>query len=495
MLTIVEYTGMTLPSPAHIRRTNKALEDAGVREAPQFIFTGNLPNSTGVPALEGHFQALNKDELTILMEKATLKGFPLLRIRLAHFPLASGWIKRFIESWRQSGTSYYYTDGDEFGLYGLTMEMLTKECLASAKSSGSFYLPDGSINGFIGQSWGVYPFHMDDMSAYYKGFYRELYHSPRGINLDVSRACNLRCRMCCFHSDAYHAFEDVKTKPFLDLEDFRTTLAHIEKSRSPMPLDLTSRGEPLLNPDIIKIVEAAHHADYEVNMVTNGTLMGEETAKALIQAGVSSLFFSVDGAEPSTYETIRKGASYADVRKNIERFLKLRPKNLKVGLKYVLQDENRHEVDQFLTQWLPGMDWLVIVRQTKPKTSGNPSPQFARNADEWEIGNPISKKYPCRYFWCGTYISTTGEVICCSTDHFETNSFGSIKKTSMNSIWNSPRMHQTRERFLKGDFNDIALCSECSKDLSSAITLKKEVKGGNIFSKTTSSYKIYQHMP
>ncbi len=492
MLAVLEYSGPNLPKRDYIETCKRSLLDSGF-EGRIEVVASDQSFSPSQKGSDGNIQCFNNDGLLHFFKEKCFEGNSVLRIRPCHFPLATSWINRFIAAWRDSGKAYYHTDGDEFGLYGLTMEMLTKESLKHASKTGTPFLPDETLNAFYEDAYGIYTFQMEDMADYYEGLYKELYASPRGINMEVSTHCNLRCEMCCFHSDRYHAFEDRKTEPFLKYEDFLAILDNIEVTRKPLPLDLTSRGEPFMNKEIVKMVKEASRRGFEVNIVTNGTLLEESTSKALIDAGLSSLFFSIDAATQKTYEKIRKGALYSDVEKNVNNLLKQSTNGLKVGLKYVLQEENRQEVKAFLSKWLPGVDWIVLLRQTRPKDLENPSPEFVQSADEWEIGAEIPMKYPCRYLWCGTFVSTTGEVVCCSTDQFNKDSFGSLKDRSMYEIWNSPHIKGVRQEFLKGNFRDLSVCSKCSKDLSSCVTLKKGIEG-KYFYKTTSSYKIYREL-
>jgi MoaA/NifB/PqqE/SkfB family radical SAM enzyme len=59
-------------------------------------------------------------------------------------------------------------------------------------------------------------------------------------------------------------------------------------------------------------------------MITNATLLRESAGQAILDTGLDSLVVSIDGATRSTYERIRRGASFDAVLRNIERFNALR---------------------------------------------------------------------------------------------------------------------------------------------------------------------------
>ena len=56
-------------------------------------------------------------------------------------------------------------------------------------------------------------------------------------------------------------------------------------------------GEPMTHPDILSMITRCKSAGYAVEMITNGSLLTEEMASALIDAGLDWLFVSLDGSD------------------------------------------------------------------------------------------------------------------------------------------------------------------------------------------------------
>jgi len=79
-------------------------------------------------------------------------------------------------------------------------------------------------------------------------------------------------------------------------------------------------GEPLIHKDILYMVECAAGKGVRVELLTNGTLLTREMSAALLGAGLSMLWVSLDSVEAETYEKIRQKSSFAVVRSNIRGF-------------------------------------------------------------------------------------------------------------------------------------------------------------------------------
>ncbi len=86
---------------------------------------------------------------------------------------------------------------------------------------------------------------------------------------------------------------------------------------------LTGFGEPCVNPHLHEFVAKISGAGARPCMTTNGTLLDERRAKALLDAGVQHVQFSIDAGTPQTYERVRVGGKWDRVLRNAETFHKL----------------------------------------------------------------------------------------------------------------------------------------------------------------------------
>ena len=128
--------------------------------------------------------------------------------------------------------------------------------------------------------------------------------------MEVTGACNLACRMCL-----------VRYRPKLGKAQgamcFHTFKALVDALPALEKLTLQGLGEPLLAPDLVRMVEYAAGRGVRVGFNTNGTLLTRDKAERLVDAGLDWLHVSLDGATAKTYESIRDGSDFGRVRGNV----------------------------------------------------------------------------------------------------------------------------------------------------------------------------------
>jgi MoaA/NifB/PqqE/SkfB family radical SAM enzyme len=133
---------------------------------------------------------------------------------------------------------------------------------------------------------------------------------PQELQVEVTASCNLRCRMCL-----------VRYRPPADRRDGSMTFDRFRAVVDELPalhtVTLQGLGEPLLAPDLFRMVEYATARGIRVGFNTNATLLTRATAERLVAAGLDWLCISLDGATAATYESIRDGARFARVERNV----------------------------------------------------------------------------------------------------------------------------------------------------------------------------------
>ncbi len=117
-------------------------------------------------------------------------------------------------------------------------------------------------------------------------------------------------------------------------------------------LHLQGLGEPMMHPQFFEMVRYAADRGIQVTINTNLTLLNPQRTERLIQSGLDTLYFSIDGATPETYERIRKRAHFERVLNNMEMFLKAR-KQTGSGLPHlclvmVIMQQNLHELPELV---------------------------------------------------------------------------------------------------------------------------------------------------
>jgi len=123
------------------------------------------------------------------------------------------------------------------------------------------------------------------------------------IRMDTINLCNLRCKMCYYSSDYNRKKEE------MDLPLFKKIAEQVfPKTRF---LYLSCATEPTMNRQFASIVKATGEYDIPfTSFCTNGQMLREDVIQACIDAKISEIIFSVDGATAETYEEIRRGGKW-----------------------------------------------------------------------------------------------------------------------------------------------------------------------------------------
>lgn len=133
---------------------------------------------------------------------------------------------------------------------------------------------------------------------------------PRELQVEVTGACNLRCPMCLV---GYQEPLD-RRRASLDFERFAALADSLPELET---VTLQGLGEPLMAPDLFRMLDYGARRGVRMGFNTNATLLTRATAARLVDARLDWLHVSLDGATARTYESIRAGARFATVERNV----------------------------------------------------------------------------------------------------------------------------------------------------------------------------------
>lgn len=133
---------------------------------------------------------------------------------------------------------------------------------------------------------------------------------PVHLQVEVTGACNLRCRMCLVG----HRPPLARSSASVDAASFRRLLDDVPGLES---ITLQGLGEPLLAPGLLDMVAEAKRRGIAVGFNTNGMLLDARHRRALLDLEVDWVHVSVDAATPEVFEAIRPGASFDRIVGNL----------------------------------------------------------------------------------------------------------------------------------------------------------------------------------
>ena len=174
-------------------------------------------------------------------------------------------------------------------------------------------------------------------------------HGPLYAQVGICDPCDHRCVMCPYHppSEERAPLEQFGGRPpgIMSLATFEKLMDELA-SLGTRRVDLVGRGEPLLSPDVIAMIQSAKQRGMDVTMISNGSRL-TRLADALAGSGLDRLRISLDAATAETYDGVHvgEGASYARVLEGIRRVVEVRRGSAPhVSLSFTLGALNHHEL-------------------------------------------------------------------------------------------------------------------------------------------------------
>ncbi len=136
-------------------------------------------------------------------------------------------------------------------------------------------------------------------------------NSPTLVSFAITRMCNLHCPHCYSQSVAEPESDELTTG------EAKKVISQIADAGAHMVI--FDGGEPLLRKDLPELVKHAADCGLRPLLGTNATVLTEEVAIELKQAGLRVVAVSLDGATPETHDRFRgQKGSMRDTLKGIE---------------------------------------------------------------------------------------------------------------------------------------------------------------------------------
>jgi MoaA/NifB/PqqE/SkfB family radical SAM enzyme len=192
------------------------------------------------------------------------------------------------------------------------------------------------------------------------------------LYVEITTACNLDCIMCIRR--AWH--EPIGTMP---PGTFAALIDQLAALPAPPTIHLSGFGEPMSHRHFLDFVRMAKGIGAKVEATTNGTLLDEAMANALLDLDLDRLVVSLDGASPARFEEIRARASYQQIINNLFTLKRLRMQrtgraggrhaNPQLAIAFVAMRENVADMDKLprLANQLGA--WEILVSNLVPHTA------------------------------------------------------------------------------------------------------------------------------
>ena len=257
--------------------------------------------------------------------------------------------------------------------------------------------------------------------------------TPYLVFLDPSDKCNAKCKWCPTGSGEARKYK----KPMLmDFDLYKKIIRDLEDMPEPIKtLRLYSDGEPLMNPNLPKMVRVAKDTGRfgQVDTTTNGILLTPKLGKKLVDAGLDKIFISV----PPDYTE-----AYKD---QINNFIAHKG-SCQVYVKTIGDEMWDMEKEMFYVDFADA-DRVFIENMVPCWPNFDSGPDHA-------VGIYNQKLAPepmvCSYIFYSVKINSDGTVSLCFLDWSHTVLVGDLKRDSFKNIWQGNLLREVRRVHLAG---------------------------------------------
>jgi len=294
----------------------------------------------------------------------------------------------------------------------------------------------------------------------------EALYFPKYFEVETIRACNAKCKMCTIHewkNKNNRMTDNLFYKIAEEMSNYNQWINRVCLSRN---------GEPLLDKTLEqKIRKLKDYGIKEVSFSTNASILNEKRSVSLIESGLDDIRFSIDGITKKTFEYIRGGLDYEQVKNNCLKFIQLRNqygKKPKIHIRMTLQDANKHEEKEWKDYWVLRILESDIVSSKPMHSWGNQLKNYEKTKQDKE------DSLPCISPFSTMIIHFNGKVPLCGCDYNNEIILGKVSKESIKKIWQGTKYQEIRKIHETKGRNEIPLCVGCNIwDVAG----KKEYKG------------------
>ncbi|OPY80208.1 MAG: Cyclic pyranopterin monophosphate synthase 1 [Syntrophorhabdus sp. PtaU1.Bin153] len=284
---------------------------------------------------------------------------------------------------------------------------------------------------------------------------------PLYVGWDLSYRCNCRCSFC----------DRWKQSPFNELSTEEIIKVSGQLKNAGAHHICIAGGEPLMNKDLPRIINALHGNDLRTGMCTNGLLLVER-ADEIMAAGLDHIIVSLDGKRES-HDRIRgvKGL-YDRAEAGIEHVLEKRGLRAKptISVRMLVHEGNIDEIPAWVRKWDKTVDSCLVqplhhglhnlykadgeiqtVRSTEKLRSvlaetGLSNSFHTRITPDYLADPSRFRHLPCYAGYLVARIDPTGNLYGCVE---QIERIGNLREHTFGELWKSAEFNCARKRLSK----------------------------------------------
>lgn len=287
---------------------------------------------------------------------------------------------------------------------------------------------------------------------------------PRDIMVELSNVCNHKCIFC--------ANPKMTRKVGRIDKDLLVGIMKDAYKLGSRDIGFYTTGDPLVHKDLSTFVGQAKEIGYDYTYIsTNGALATEDRIRALVEAGIDSIKFSINAGDRETYRKIHGRDDWDVVIRNLKFVSGLREtldRKLNLGITYVVVDQNQHLTESFYNEIIQYVDEIYFSYCTVH--GGN----MVENKDL--LGSDIEMaqiEAPCHMLFRRAHITCEGYMTMCCIDYQNYLAVCDLREKSLEEAWNDPLFQDMRRRHVENKLEGT-LCYNCIRSVTTEIKPLRE---------------------
>lgn len=315
-------------------------------------------------------------------------------------------------------------------------------------------------------------FNLNDFKIKWRHLYIKLYSrfNLLKVSLASSTFCQLKCDLC--DVGIHNKKDNILNSGYLKVTNFKQ---FIRLNPGIKHIELSGWGEPLLNPEFIKILKLGYKNKLilSLNNGSNFNAVSEEVLEGFVKYGLSSITIGIDGVDEDVYSIYRKGGCFSKVIGNIVKLnnykMKYNSAYPKLVWQFILFEHNKHQVkDAKIMARKLNMDFYLKLNSLDIYEKVNLTDQLkhdigiaAGNRSDYFKSQKKPFSIPCNQFFNFPHINFNGDLMgCCNNRSL---SYGNVFKYNLAKLMKSTEYQSILSALKgKGNFKPNSPCFSCS---------------------------------
>lgn len=266
------------------------------------------------------------------------------------------------------------------------------------------------------------------------------------ISLELTNHCNLKCPYCANPTL-------IRPKSYIEWPLLEKIVDECAERKYNLAW-LHGVGEPLLwdrLEETISLIKRKGAGDGSFG--TNGTLLRPARVKRLLDAGLESIYVSIDTLDPKLYANTRGGKLDIIVR-NIKDMIEVVPSTFQITVALM------NHKDQTITEKNIAQFHEVFGHHANVRTNLVVNQLFPSAPEDFRSNGDAQKVQGCGSPLNYVFIALDGRVAVCCMDQEVLHSLGNVAERSIHDIWFDASNQTTFRNIALGVFECPSVCTD-----------------------------------